>query len=126
MNTMIQLFLFALTAGVLYPLIKSYTPQLASPFAAAVCIGLVRLMADAGETLFQWVIQLGESLDGEAFLCLIKASGIALCTDWCCDLCKDGGLSAAAGSIELCGRILILAAAFPLFRCAYTTLLGLV
>ena len=126
MTAVIQLVLFALTAGVLYPLVKSYTPQLASPFAAAVCVGLVLLMTDAGGTLFQWIIQLGESLDGEAFLCLVKASGIALCTEWCCDLCKDGGLSAAAGSIELCGRVLILVAAFPLFRSAYATLLGLI
>lgn len=125
MTPAIKLVVFALTAVVLYPLIKSYAPQLALPFAIAVCVGIVLFVLDAGTPIVRWLTQLGDSVDGEAFLCLVKASGIALITEWCCDLCKDSGLTAIAGCIELCGRILMLTAAFPLFQAVYTAVLGL-
>lgn len=125
MTPVFKLLLFALAAGVLYPLIKSYEPQLAPVLAVAVSLGVVLMLLDAGTEVVSWLMQLGEGLDGEAFACLAKAAVISICTEWCCNLCKDNGLSAVSGSIGLVGRVLMLASAFPLFQTAYTTILGL-
>lgn len=125
MTELLKLVLFALTAGVLYPLVKSYAPQFAPVLAAAVSAGVIVLLLSAGSGVFQWLGEMGQAVDGEAFLCLAKAAGVLLCADWCRDLCRDNGLSAVAGCVELAGRCLALAAAFPLFQTVCSTILGL-
>lgn len=125
MMDLLKLVLFALTAGVLYPLVKSYVPQFAPVLAVAVSAGVIALLFSAGSGVVQWLGETGQTVGGDAFLCLAKAAGVLLCADWCRDLCRDNGLSAVAGCIDLAGRCLALAAAFPLFQTVYSTILGL-
>ncbi len=125
MTAALQLILFALTAGLLYPLVKNCAPQLAPALAIAVSAGVVVLLLNAGSGVFQWIGHLGEKWDGEAFSCLAKSAGILLCAEWCGDLCRDNGLTAVGGSIGLAGRCLALAAALPLFQTVYSAIVGL-
>ena len=55
-------------------------------------------------------------LDGDSFLVVLKAAGIALVAQNMQDVCKDAGLSTLAGKVELAGRCLILVCALPLFE----------
>lgn len=126
MSWVLRLLAFAVAAGVLYPLVKNYEPQLAPLLAVAVSAGLVWLFLTAGTEVFKWLEQIGAAADGQAFACLVKAAGILVCADWCRDLCCDSGLTAAGGCIQLAGRCMALAAAFPLLKELSGLVLGFV
>jgi len=125
MTELVRLLALALTAGILYPLVRHYVPQYAPILAAAVSFGALALLFLAGTEVIAWFTQLGQAVNSEAFRCLLKAAGLLFCTQWCCDLCCDNGLTSAAGCIEIAGRSLALAAAFPILRSFYDGIAGL-
>lgn len=45
---------------------------------------------------------------------LVRATGVALVSDFAAQLCRDAGESALAGRVELAGRVTLLALAAPL------------
>lgn len=53
---------------------------------------------------------------GEAFTVLLKAVGIALCTQFTADACRDAGESGIAHKAELCGRVMIAVVSLPIFE----------
>lgn len=54
-------------------------------------------------------------LDTEYASLLLKALGIAVCTQLACDACKDAGESAIGSKVEFCGKVCLLALSLPLF-----------
>lgn len=50
------------------------------------------------------------------FGCVIQILGIALVAQLAADLCRESGMNAAAGAVELCGRILAMLQALPLLQ----------
>lgn len=123
--TLLQIFTLTLAAGVLYPLLKSYLPQYAPVLAVAISLGAAALLISAGMEVFRWIWQIGQAVNSEAFQALLKAAGILFCSQWCCDLCSDNGLTSVADCIDAAGRGLALAAAFPLLQSFYTLITGL-
>lgn len=56
---------------------------------------------------------------------LLKITGIAYAAQFGAQICSDAGESAVAGKVELCGRILILAAALPAVAATLSTAISL-
>lgn len=50
------------------------------------------------------------------FGCVIQILGIALVAQLAADLCRESGMTAAAGVVELCGRMLAVLQALPLLQ----------
>ena len=123
--TIVKLILFAIIVCILYPVIKTYAPQLAPALAVGASLGTIILLREEGARLLAWWIQLGQMLNGDAFACLLKVAVSACFVDWCCNLCKENGLHSVSGCIELAGRCLMIAAALPLIQEVYTILLRL-
>lgn len=53
---------------------------------------------------------------GYSFSCLLQVLGIALVAQFAADLCRESGMNAAAGMVELCGRMLAMLQALPLLQ----------
>lgn len=53
---------------------------------------------------------------GQSFGCVLQVLGIALVAQLAADFCREAGMSAAAGMVELCGRILAMLQALPLLQ----------
>ncbi|UQK57809.1 stage III sporulation AC/AD family protein [Faecalibacterium wellingii] len=59
---------------------------------------------------------LSRRVDGTAFSCLLRCAGILLITDYARTLCEEAGADSLAWCTGLAGRLLVLAAAFPLLE----------
>ena len=53
---------------------------------------------------------------GQSFGCVLQVLGIALVAQLAADFCREAGMNAAAGMVELCGRILAMLQALPLLQ----------
>ena len=54
-------------------------------------------------------------LDTEYAELLLKALGIAVCTQLACDACNDAGETAIGSKVAFCGKVCLLALSLPLF-----------
>lgn len=57
---------------------------------------------------------------------LLKVLGICFLTEFCCDAVSEAGLDSLSGNIALCGKILSLFCAMPLFSDLLSTVSALV
>ena len=57
---------------------------------------------------------------------ILKAAGIAYMTDISAGVCRDAGESALAVKTEICGRLMLLAAAMPMLTDLARILIGLI
>lgn len=80
--------------------------------AAGVLIALVGQI----EPLLEWLRTLETMAPGRSITCLLRVLGIALVSQLAADICREGGLAAAATGTELCGRVLVLLQALPLLQ----------
>ena len=58
----------------------------------------------------------GQTIPTETLAVLFKALGIALITQICASVCRDGGEAGLASWVEMAGKIEILLLSFPLIR----------
>ena len=92
----------AVLAAVLYALFQKSAPTFSLLVSmAAALILLVRLEQRAG---------------GDAYGCLLRCTGIVLLTDYARTLCEEAGAESLAWCASLAGRLLVLAAAWPLLE----------
>ena len=70
------------------------------------------------QTLFHLISNISAKVgvDNALFETLIKCIGIAYVIEFASDTCKDAGQSALSSKILLCGKITLLAIAFPLLK----------
>lgn len=85
----------------------------------AIAGGAVILMTAAGELtgLFAVMDSIRERLPAgsDLIMCALRVTGTAFLTQIASELCRDAGENALAAKAELCGRLMILSAAAPLF-----------
>ena len=92
----------AVLAAVLYALFQKSAPTFSLLVSmAAALILLARLEQRAG---------------GDAYGCLLRCTGIVLLTDYARTLCEEAGAESLAWCASLAGRLLVLAAAWPLLE----------
>ncbi len=92
---------------------REYAVLLSLCCAAALMIWAVGTIRPVVEQIGTLVESTG--LDPQYSGILLKALGIALCTQLACDACKDAGESAIGDKIEFCGRAALAALSLPLF-----------
>lgn len=97
-------------------MLKKTSPEMS--LAAAIITQIVLAGAGAGliRTVFSFIRTLAEraEISDELLIPLFKTVGISIITKISCDVCRDGGISAYATYIELCGGALAVSFAIPL------------
>lgn len=73
-------------------------------------------------TLFQksapafGLTKLEQRAGGDAFSCLLRCTGVILLADYAHSLCEEAGAESLAWCTALAGRVMVLAAAWPLLE----------
>ena len=115
---MLKLASAAILACGLCLLLKKTNPELGLGLSLAVCCGGFALALGMAAPLLE-LLEGAKRLSGLSdalFYPVVKSVGIALCAKLGCDVCKDSGQTAIAGSMETLGAVCALYAALPLFE----------
>lgn len=116
---MLKIAALAVVAGLLVLALKKDQPAFA--FVVSVCgAGAVLALAFQQITpLLELIHTLSDytgAQTGQSFGCVLQVLGIALAAQTAADFCREAGMSAAAGAVELCGRLLAMMQALPLLQ----------
>ena len=106
----------AFVAVVLYLILKKEQPAFAFLVSAGAAAGLLLAAARQVEPLVGWLQLLDATLPGREAGCLLRVLGVALVAQLAADICREGGMPAAATAAELCGRVLALMQALPMLQ----------
>ena len=120
MELTFQAAALCVTAALGAVFLKRGTPELGlllSLAAAGAVLGLLLSRGREAAGLLDRLLE-GTELDRELFAPLVKIVGISLVSRLGADLCRDGGQSALASLVELCGTCCALLAAAPLLTAA--------
>ncbi len=116
----------AILGAALAVLVRPLRPEMAILIGAAT--GVIVLLYAVGEVtgVLDTLRRLGEAygVDSGYIGVLLKIIGIAYAAQFGAQICSDAGESAIAGKVELCGRVLILAAALPVVVTTLGTAIG--
>ena len=113
---MFRIAAFVMVAVILTALLRPYLPAYAVMCLTACSVCLLAYLLGLAQPVLEWMDTLSGYLDQASFVCVLKAAGIALVAQNMQEVCKDAGMSALAGKVELAGRCLILVCALPLFE----------
>ena len=116
--TAVEVVLICVAAALACALLRGTHPELAMGVALAGGIAALYLLRADLQAVAELLGQLARETglqQGHAAL-LLRASGIALVSEFGADLCRDAGESALAGRVELAARVVLLALAAPLLR----------
>lgn len=73
-------------------------------------------LSTAAQTVLAGLVRLEQRAGGDAFSCLLRCTGIVLLADYAHSLCEEAGAESLAWCAALAGRVLVLAAAWPLLE----------
>ncbi len=109
--------IFCIIACVLILILKQYQKAYGMLLSIVVCVAVLLLLLPQAERILQTAehIYLQTGLDNSYFILLCKAIGISYLTQLGTDICKDCGESAIGTAVELCGRMVLVLLALPLF-----------
>ena len=99
----------AVVGAVLYTLFQKSAPA----FGLFVSMGAAVLAAEIVLAGFE---RLEQRAGGDAFSCLLRCTGVILLADYARALCEEAGAESLAWCTALAGRVLVLAAAWPLLE----------
>ena len=91
---------------------EALLPTLGLAAAAALLYGLLHRSAPA----FALLLALAGRVDGVAFTSLLRCAGVLLLTDYACAVCKEAEAETLAWCTAFAGRVLTLAALWPLLE----------
>lgn len=111
-------------AVVLCLVLKKEQPAFAFLVSAGGAAALLLTAVRQAGPILTWLQALDASLPGQGAACLLRVLGVALVAQLAVDVCREGGLLAAATAVELCGRILALLQALPLLQQLFDTYAG--
>ncbi|MDE5792136.1 MAG: hypothetical protein K2H66_01270, partial [Oscillospiraceae bacterium] len=117
--------IFCIIGCVLILILKQYQKVQGVLVSIAVCVlVLLAIMPDL-EQIFHTAesIYAKTNLNSSYFGILCKAVGISYLTQLGIDICKDCGENAISTVVELCGRVLLILLALPLFLTLAETVL---
>ena len=90
---------FVLVAAMLTALLRQYLPAYGAVCLTLCAVLLLGRILQLAQPLVEWFSAAAGYLDGDSFLVVLKAAGIALVAQNMQDVCKDAGLSTLAGKI---------------------------
>ena len=99
----------AVLAAVLYALFQKSAPTFSLLVSMAAALILLARVGSAAQSVLSGLVRLEQRAGGDAYGCLLRCTGIVLLTDYARTLCE-------AWCAALAGRLLVLAAAWPLLE----------
>lgn len=102
----------AVLAAVLYALFQKSAPTFSLLVSMAAALILLARVGSAAQSVLSGLVRAG----GDAYGCLLRCTGIVLLTDYARTLCEEAGAESLAWCASLAGRLLVLAAAWPLLE----------
>lgn len=116
MNELLPTLGLAVLGALVYGLLSKVSPSFGLLFSlAAGVFVLVRLVLIL-QGVVEGIAALAGQVDGQAFGCLLRCAGILLLTDYARTLCDEAGAESLAWCTSLAGRVLMLAAIWPLLE----------
>jgi stage III sporulation protein AD len=112
----------ALLVAVLYAMLKQNAPIFALLLSLGAAVVILLHIGTALQELLLWAASLQAQSDAELYLCLLRAAGVLLLSDYICTLCHEAGADSVAWCADFAGRCLVLVAARPLLYEIYQTI----
>ena len=106
----------AVLAAVLYALFQKSAPTFSLLVSMAAALILLARVGSAAQSVLYGLVRLEQRAGGDAYGCLLRCTGIVLLTDYARTLCEEAGAESLAWCAALAGRLLVLAAAWPLLE----------
>ena len=118
MEVLLKVAALGIMAALLVTVLKKQSPETALLLSLAVCALIALLLVDALRPLLRFFEKLHKQTGLQEGLLtpMAKSVGIGLLTQISSTVCADAGQGAIARLIELCGGILALSVALPLFE----------
>ena len=116
MSTSVSILGAAVVFAAAQLLLRKDSPSYAFLLSIGAAVFILLRLGAAAQDLMRGVWALSRRMDGTAFSCLLRCAGILLITDYARTLCEEAGADSLAWCTGLAGRILVLAAAFPLLE----------
>lgn len=117
--------IFCIIGCILILILKQYQKVQGVFVSIAVCVLVLLAIMPELEQIFHTAesIYAKSNLNASYFGILCKAIGISYLTQLGVDICKDCGENAISTVVELCGRVLLVLLALPLFLTLAETVL---
>ena len=109
-------------------ILRAYKPEWAVFLRIAVTVVSLGLVLSLAGTVMDYVTDLTAAtgaLDGDSWLILLKALGLAFLTETAASVCRDSGEVGLATWVETAGKLEILLLSFPLIRTVMDTVAAL-
>lgn len=117
MNLALSSLAIAVLAAVLYALFQKSAPTFSLLVSMAAALILLARVGSAAQSVLSGLVRLEQRAGGDdAYGCLLRCTGIVLLTDYARTLCEEAGAESLAWCASLAGRLLVLAAAWPLLE----------
>jgi stage III sporulation protein AD len=105
-------------------ILRAYKPEWAVFLRVAVTVVSLGLVLSLAGTVMDYLTDLTAAtgaLDGDSWLILLKALGLAFLTETAASVCRDSGEAGLAAWVETAGKLEILLLSFPLIRTVMDT-----
>ena len=118
MEVLLKVAALGILAALLVTVLKKQSPETALLLSLMACVLIALLLVDTFKPLLHFFEKLHQQtgLSDGLLAPMAKAVGIGLLTQISSTVCTDAGQGAIARLIELCGGILTLSVALPLFE----------
>ncbi len=123
MESIFSIVIFVLTSAVFVTLLRSYDSSIAFMLTIAAVVILLLAILPSVFGLIESLEGITELITQGPFEVVIKAVGIAVVTQLTSELCLDAGQRAMSSIVQLCGKVAIVVAAFPLLGELFNQLL---
>lgn len=127
MEPLIQAAALGIIGVVLIALLRHRSGELALLLSLGVCVLIGLLLVTLAEPVVDFFTELQDiaGLDNRIMAPMLKTIGIGMITQIASNICSDGGESAVARMIELCGAVLALCVAIPLMQAVLDLIRGM-
>lgn len=116
MNELLPTLGLAVLAALVYGLLSKVSPAFGLLFSLAAGVFVLVRLVLVLQGVVESIAALAGQVDGQAFGCLLRCAGILLLTDYARTLCDEAGAESLAWCTSLAGRVLMLAAIWPLLE----------
>lgn len=116
MESLLPTLGLAIAAALLYGLLCRQAPAFAMLLSLAAGVVILGRLVFFLQGMIAGLTALAGRVDGVAFASLLRCAGILLLTDYACTICKEAEAEVLAWCTTFAGRVLTLAALWPLLE----------
>lgn len=116
MDSLLPTLGLAIAAALLYGLLRKSAPAFALLLSLAAGLVILARLVFWMDGILAGLTVLANRVEGIAFTSLLRCAGVLLLTDYACAVCREAEAEALAWCTAFAGRILTLAALWPLLE----------